>query len=223
MSSPARRITSNWWSNRYDGEHRDVGLGGRDPGHPLLFPGRAVLGPAAGQNDGLRRHSVGVDTAFHGDVRGDAARHDGGQPLRQHRGQGGDVPARALQVVDARTSWDQRPVHWPQALPSRQNYDTVGSVMKADLSSVDKGPGAGRPRDPRIDAAILAATADLLVEIGYAEPDDGRHRRSGGHHEDGAVSAVVQQDRPGPRGGVPRRADRAAPCRRAISPPMCTP
>lgn len=39
--------------------------------------------------------------------------------------------------------------------------------MKADPSAVDKG-GAGRPRDPRIDAAILTATADLLVEIGYA-------------------------------------------------------
>ena len=79
-------------------KHRDVGLGGRDPRHPLLFPGVAVLGPAAGENDGLRRHSVGVDAAFHRDVGGDAARHDGGQPLRQHRGQGGDVPARALQV-----------------------------------------------------------------------------------------------------------------------------
>ncbi len=40
--------------------------------------------------------------------------------------------------------------------------------MKAEPSSVDKTPGAGRPRDPRIDAAILRATADLLVEIGYA-------------------------------------------------------
>jgi AcrR family transcriptional regulator len=40
--------------------------------------------------------------------------------------------------------------------------------MKADAAHLDKGPGAGRPRDPRIDAAILAATADLLVEIGYA-------------------------------------------------------
>lgn len=39
--------------------------------------------------------------------------------------------------------------------------------MKADDDTVDKGPGAGRPRDPRIDAAILAATAELLVEIGY--------------------------------------------------------
>ncbi|MGW0157708.1 TetR/AcrR family transcriptional regulator C-terminal ligand-binding domain-containing protein [Mycobacterium sp. NPDC003323] len=38
--------------------------------------------------------------------------------------------------------------------------------MKSDLPSVDKG--AGRPRDPRIDAAILAATVDLLVEIGYS-------------------------------------------------------
>lgn len=40
--------------------------------------------------------------------------------------------------------------------------------MKAEPSSIDKAPGAGRPRDPRIDAAILAATAELLVQIGYA-------------------------------------------------------
>ncbi|MGY4711817.1 TetR/AcrR family transcriptional regulator C-terminal ligand-binding domain-containing protein [Mycolicibacterium sp. CBM1] len=39
--------------------------------------------------------------------------------------------------------------------------------MKADPSSVDKAGTAGRPRDPRIDAAILLATAELLVEIGY--------------------------------------------------------
>ena len=41
--------------------------------------------------------------------------------------------------------------------------------MKADPTSIDKAsPAAGRPRDPRIDAAILRATADLLVEIGYS-------------------------------------------------------
>jgi len=49
--------------------------------------------------------------------------------------------------------------------------------MKADPSADDKTrgreeqrqvPGAGRPRDPRIDAAIVAATTGLLVEIGYA-------------------------------------------------------
>ncbi|HME76860.1 MAG TPA: TetR/AcrR family transcriptional regulator [Mycobacterium sp.] len=40
--------------------------------------------------------------------------------------------------------------------------------MKADPPLVDKAPGAGRPRDPRIDAAILTATADLLVHIGYS-------------------------------------------------------
>ncbi len=40
--------------------------------------------------------------------------------------------------------------------------------MKADPSSVDKAPSAGRPRDPRIDAAILQAATDLLVEIGYS-------------------------------------------------------
>lgn len=39
--------------------------------------------------------------------------------------------------------------------------------MKAGPSEVGKTPTAGRPRDPRIDAAIAAATADLLVEIGY--------------------------------------------------------
>ncbi|MDF2582422.1 MAG: TetR family transcriptional regulator, partial [Mycobacterium sp.] len=38
--------------------------------------------------------------------------------------------------------------------------------MKAEIPPVDKG--AGRPRDPRIDAAILAATSDLLVQIGYS-------------------------------------------------------
>ncbi|BBY48831.1 TetR family transcriptional regulator [Mycolicibacterium arabiense] len=41
----------------------------------------------------------------------------------------------------------------------------------ADVDTRDdqgRNSGAGRPRDPRIDAAILEATADLLVEIGYA-------------------------------------------------------
>src|ERR1700761_2353277 len=40
--------------------------------------------------------------------------------------------------------------------------------MKADVSPLDKASGAGRPRDPRIASAILAATAELLVEIGYS-------------------------------------------------------
>jgi AcrR family transcriptional regulator len=40
--------------------------------------------------------------------------------------------------------------------------------MRTDPSPGDKSSGAGRPRDPRIDAAILRATADLLVEIGYS-------------------------------------------------------
>jgi AcrR family transcriptional regulator len=40
--------------------------------------------------------------------------------------------------------------------------------MKSDPSSVDKVAGAGRPRDPRIDAAILSATGELLVKIGYS-------------------------------------------------------
>ena len=39
--------------------------------------------------------------------------------------------------------------------------------MKADVSSTDKPLAAGRPRDPRIDAAILRAAAELIVEVGY--------------------------------------------------------
>ena len=40
--------------------------------------------------------------------------------------------------------------------------------MKPDSSTVGKVPSAGRPRDPRIDASILRAAAQLLVEIGYS-------------------------------------------------------
>ncbi|MBV8928839.1 MAG: TetR/AcrR family transcriptional regulator [Mycobacteriaceae bacterium] len=40
--------------------------------------------------------------------------------------------------------------------------------MKADSPAVDKTPGVGRPRDPRIDASILQATAELLVTMGYS-------------------------------------------------------
>lgn len=40
--------------------------------------------------------------------------------------------------------------------------------MKADRGSDVETPSAGRPRDPRIDVAILDATADLLAQIGYA-------------------------------------------------------
>lgn len=40
--------------------------------------------------------------------------------------------------------------------------------MKTDPPAIDKVQTAGRPRDPRIDAAILRAAADLLVEIGYS-------------------------------------------------------
>lgn len=57
---------------------------------------------------------------------------------------------------------------WVVTVVLQPYYDTVGSVMKTDSSAIDKVSTAGRPRDPRIDAAILQATADLLVEIGYA-------------------------------------------------------
>lgn len=40
--------------------------------------------------------------------------------------------------------------------------------MKSESVALDKTSGAGRPRDPRIDAAILQAAAELVVEVGYA-------------------------------------------------------
>ena len=82
------------------GEHRHVFGGGRHPGDPLLLDLLAVLGPAAGQDDGLRRHAVGVDAALDGHLRLDPAGHDRGQPLRQQCGNGADVATRALHVVD---------------------------------------------------------------------------------------------------------------------------
>ncbi len=40
--------------------------------------------------------------------------------------------------------------------------------MKSDPQPLDKPSGAGRPRDRRIDAAVLAAVSELLTEVGYA-------------------------------------------------------
>lgn len=40
--------------------------------------------------------------------------------------------------------------------------------MKSDQQPVDKPSGAGRPRDPRIDAAVMTAAAELVAEVGYA-------------------------------------------------------
>ena len=87
--------------------------------------------------------------------------------------------------------------------------------MKADPSSVDKASGAGRPRDPRIDAAILTATADLLVQIGYSNLTLAAVAERAGTHEDGAVSPVVEQGRTGARGGVPGGAHGAGGLRQA--------
>jgi AcrR family transcriptional regulator len=39
--------------------------------------------------------------------------------------------------------------------------------MDVTTSRSEPGAGPGRPRDARIDGAVLAATRDLLVEVGY--------------------------------------------------------
>jgi hypothetical protein len=81
-------------------EHRHVLRSGRHPRHPLLFAALAVLVPAAGQDDGLRGHTVGVDAAFHGDLRCDTAGHHGGQPPRHHVGQRAQITTRVLEAAD---------------------------------------------------------------------------------------------------------------------------
>lgn len=40
--------------------------------------------------------------------------------------------------------------------------------MTTDSFTLDKPSGVGRPRDPRIDSAILSATVELLVQGGYS-------------------------------------------------------
>ena len=58
------------------------------------------------------------------------------------------------------------------------SYVTLSFVMTTDFSpgvggdvggGVDVGGGLGRPRDPRIDGAVLRATVELLADTGYAE------------------------------------------------------
>ena len=97
-------------------EHRNVLRGGRHPGNPLLFPALPIFVPAAGQDDRLRRHAVGVDAAFHGDLGCDAARHHGGQPTRYHVGQRADVSTRmhqAADIFDSRFSRHENPSFRP--------------------------------------------------------------------------------------------------------------
>ena len=43
----------------------------------------------------------------------------------------------------------------------------MGDTIDDLASTADPGPGVGRPRDPRIDSAVLEAASELLVEIGY--------------------------------------------------------
>ena len=81
-------------------EHRHVLRGGRHPRHPLLFPALPVLVPAARQDDRFRRHAVGVDAAFHGDLGCGTAGHHGRQPTRHHIGQRADVSTRMLESAD---------------------------------------------------------------------------------------------------------------------------
>lgn len=86
--------------------------------------------------------------------------------------------------------------------------------MKADLPSLDKAPGAGRQRDPRIDSAILSATAELLVQIGYSNLSLAAVAERAGTTKSALYRRWSEQGRTSARGRVSRRAHRAAGCGR---------
>ena len=174
----------------------------------------AVLVPAAGQDDRLRRHAVGVDAAFHGDLGRYPAGHHCRQPPRQHVGQRADVTTRVLESADV---LDSRFVAI-RILPSAGNYDTVGSDMKADASAVDKTRRRAAP-GPSNRRCHTARDGGSACGNRIFEPDDGGGRRACRHHQDRAVPAVVQQGRTGARGGVPRGAHRHRDAAAATSPP----
>ena len=50
----------------------------------------------------------------------------------------------------------------------RDNDPSGGPALRGG-GCVSEGVAAGRPRDVRIDEAVLAATTDLVAEVGYAE------------------------------------------------------
>ncbi len=52
--------------------------------------------------------------------------------------------------------------------------------MEPDLPPPEQRPGTGRPRDPRIDRAVLSAAAELLVERGYGAVTLGEIARRAG-------------------------------------------
>src|ERR1044071_2071747 len=89
------------------------------------------------------------------------------------------------------------------------------SVPAATPESPDVPAGVGRPRDPRIDDAVLQATTDPLREGGDPPPPRRRHRRAGRHHQARHLPALADEGAAGPRGGLPDRgAGRGLPGRR---------
>jgi AcrR family transcriptional regulator len=63
---------------------------------------------------------------------------------------------------------DSSPVGW---LPDTRRYITLRHRMMptSTTATASTTPGTGRPRDPRIDDAVLHATAELLQEVGYLQ------------------------------------------------------
>src|SRR5262245_50513407 len=104
----------------------------------------------AGVGGGLRVQYVGVERAVG----------------RHHRHHVADLPgfgaeAGLGQVVEMDDgSFGIGPRHLSVLLSSGATYVTLSFVMTTDL---------GRPRDPRIDNAVLRATVELLGKSGYAD------------------------------------------------------
>ena len=112
------------------------------------------------------------------------------------------------QVVDV----DASAIRFPSSrrLLDLDEYNTVRTEMLSSPPSARPAAApirapAGRPRDQRIDDAVLAATAELLARGGLRPAVDRRGRGAGRHAQAGDLPAVAVEGPAGPRGGVPRR------------------
>ena len=92
-------------------------------------------------------------------------------------------------------------------------YVTVGHVMKAH---------SGRPRDPRIDEAVLRAAAELVEEVGYADLTIAAIAERAGTTKPAIYRRWPSKAHLRARGGLPRRrADLALPDTGVAAPTTC--
>ena len=123
-------------------EDRHVVFGRRDPGHPLLLRGAAVGSQRPVRmivSDDIPLESTPLSTVISGAT-------PPGITVDSHCDiTAGSAETSRLECSRRLTSSTAGSLGIATGVPLTGNYDTVGSVMKADPRAVDKAPGAGRP------------------------------------------------------------------------------